>query len=246
MQITDTKISLDERLNALITDIENPTLQSAVHYALFPGGKRLRPQMLLSITGSVGLDAAAAIELVHTYTLIHDDLPAMDNDDFRRGKPSLHKAFDEATAILTGDLLLTLAFEVLSNALLPSPLIVELTRILSKYIGANGIISGQMRDISQKNNTWEEYQQIALQKTADLFIATLIMGARIKSLPESDITLYTQFGQTFGLLYQIKDDLEDNEAPLLNLSDTKNLLTLHAKHLLANLSTPNPFLMSLL
>jgi len=202
--------------------------------------------MLLSITGSVGLDAAIAVELIHTYTLIHDDLPAMDNDDFRRGKPSLHKAFDEATAILTGDLLLTLSFEVLANALLPSPLIVELTRILTKYIGANGIIAGQMRDISKKNGSWEEYQQIALKKTADLFTAALLMGARIKALSESDISLYTQFGQTFGLLYQIRDDLEDGEAPLMNLADTKNLLTLHANHLLANLSTPNQFLINLL
>ncbi len=244
MQVVDIKLTIDERIKVFVHEIKNPILQKAAFYSLFPGGKRLRPKMLLSIAGDIGLDAACAIELIHTYTLIHDDLPAMDDDDFRRGKPSLHKAFDEATAILTGDLLLTLAFEVIAKSPLPSPLSLELIRLISNYIGGNGLIQGQILDLTSKNPLWEEYQHIALKKTADLFTVALIVGARIKNLPETDIALYTQFGQTFGLLYQIKDDLEDGNSPLpkASLTEMTNLLTLNAKHLLSNISIPNTFL----
>lgn len=236
--------SLEERLQTILTSIKNPLLRESVAYALFSGGKRLRPKMLLSITGAKGIDVAAAIECIHTYTLIHDDLPSMDNDDIRRGKPTLHKAFDEATAILTGDLLLTLAFEILANAPLSSSL--TLIRIFSKYIGANGIIDGQVQDLKKPVTSWEEYQEIAIKKTADLFTATLIAASVI--VEERDLSLFTQFGKTYGILYQIYDDLEDQNAPLslTTLGPMAHLLQIHARHLLQSLSIKNPFLESLL
>ena len=237
---------IDERLEEILKAINNPILREASHYALFSGGKRIRPNMLLSVSGPEGLDIAAAIELIHTYTLIHDDLPSMDNDDYRRGRPTLHKAFDEAIAILIGDLLQTLAFEVIAESKLPPHLIVSITRNISKKVGANGLIEGQLLDIASKSMTidWNQHEHISLRKTADLFTTALECGALIKNLPPAEIAIYTQFGQTFGLLYQLKDDLEDQNSPLPpeTLKETKALLTLHAEHLLSRLSNPNPFL----
>lgn len=237
---------IDDRINQIISNIDNQILREASHYALFPGGKRIRPKMLLSISGKEGLDVAVAIELIHTYTLIHDDLPSMDNDDFRRGNPSLHKAFGEATAILTGDLLLTLAFQVIAESGLPPSLILNIILNISKKIGANGLIVGQLLDIASKTKSigWEEHQHISLRKTADLFTTALVCGAMIKGLPESEIALYTQFGQTFGLLYQLKDDLDDQNSPipLNDLNRAKDLTLVHAEHLLSLLSSPNSFL----
>ena len=237
---------INERIEQILSEIDNQTLREACHYSLFSGGKRIRPNMLLSVSGNDGLDVAAAIELIHTYTLIHDDLPSMDNDDFRRGKPTLHKAFGEATAILTGDLLLTLAFQVIAESSLLPEIAIKIIRIISKNIGANGLIVGQHLDIASKalNIDWQDHQYISLRKTADLFTAALTCGAEIKGLPESEIALYSQFGQTFGLLYQLKDDLDDQNSPIPinSLNQTKALLTVHAEHLLSRLSISNSFL----
>lgn len=232
---------IEERIKSILSTIENPTLYKACHYALFPGGKRLRPKMLLSIAGNAGLDIAVAIEFIHTYTLIHDDLPAMDNDDFRRGKLTLHKAFSESTAILTGDLLLTLAFQVISESGLSCAL--ELIRVISKNIGANHLLQGQLLDLASKGShiPWETYQTIAIKKTADLFTTALVCGALIKNLPEDQVSIYKEFGQTFGLLYQIKDDIEDKD--LSSTHQESNLpLKIRATSLLSKLSTPNIFL----
>jgi geranylgeranyl diphosphate synthase type II len=243
-------MNVDERIEAIVSKINHPILKEASHYALFSGGKRLRPKMTLSIAGDLGLDVACAIELIHTYTLIHDDLPAMDNDDLRRGKPTLHKAFDEATAILTGDLLLTLAFQVISESELPDSVIVAITRLISRKIGPNGIIEGQLLDLASESIplTWPEYQHICLRKTADLFDAALLAGALIQNLPESDLSIYSSFGKAFGLLYQIQDDLEDKNSTISirDLESIRALLTLHATRLLSNLSTHNSFLVTLL
>ncbi len=237
---------LEEKLEEHLLKISNETLRNACHYAVFSGGKRLRPKMLLSIANEKGIDIAVAIELIHTYTLIHDDLPSMDNDDFRRGKPTLHKAFGEATAILAGDLLLTLAFQVISESYLHPTLIVKIMSLISQNIGANSLIEGQFLDLKSKSKTldWDVYQHIVNCKTANLFTASLLSGALIKNLSKEDIATYFQFGQTFGLLFQIKDDLKDKNSPVdvIDLEKSAALLFLHAEHLLSKLKSANSFL----
>lgn len=240
---------IDKRIEAVLSTIAHPNLKEALHYALFSGGKRLRPKMVLSITGEVGLDVAIALEFIHTYSLVHDDLPSMDDDDFRRGKPTLHKAFNESTAILIGDLLLTLAFQLLSESKLSPELIVKTIQIVTNHIGGNGLIEGQFLDLEAKRSSleWQEYQYIALRKTGDLFTTALVCGAHIKNLNEVEIAIYAQIGQTYGLLYQIKDDVEDKNSPFSPeiLLKCAKLLTDHAEHLLSRLSAPNSFLSSL-
>ena len=138
---------------------ERPTearLKEAMLYAVQSGGKRIRPLLTLAVgfagtaSNEAALDLACALEMIHTYSLIHDDLPGMDDDDMRRGRPTVHKTFDEATAILAGDALLTLAFEVAANANLEARQLVEAVKILSSASGMSGMISGQMKDIAVK------------------------------------------------------------------------------------------------
>jgi len=149
---------------ALIRELEagetlSATLADSMRYSLLAGGKRLRPILLMAAAEAVGgkgedyLTTACAIEMIHTYSLIHDDLPGMDDDDMRRGRPTVHKAFDEATAILAGDALLTLAFEVAANANLEARQLVEAVKILSSASGMSGMISGQMKDIASEEVT---------------------------------------------------------------------------------------------
>ena len=180
---------LENRLEEITNVVENETLKSAMHYALFSGGKRLRPLLLLSISGKKGLDIACAIELIHTYTLIHDDLPAMDNDDYRRGKKTLHKVFDDATAILVGDMLLTLSFELLSKAKLKPTLKLKIIELISEKIGANGLILGQHLDLLSKNKHLDEetLKLISHKKTAELFLATILAGAYIKGVNQNEL-----------------------------------------------------------
>jgi geranylgeranyl diphosphate synthase type II len=202
---------LENRLEEITNQVENETLKSAMHYALFSGGKRLRPLLLLSICGKKGLEVACAIELIHTYTLIHDDLPAMDNDDFRRGKKTLHKVFDEATAILVGDMLLTLSFELISKAKLKPNLKLKIIQLVSEKIGANGLILGQHLDLLSKNEDLDEeiLKLISHKKTAELFLASIMAGAYIKGVNQNELSEYEVFANEFGLYYQVKDDLED-------------------------------------
>ena len=159
-------------------------LKEAMLYAVQSGGKRIRPLLTLAI-GSAGtssneaaLDLACALEMIHTYSLIHDDLPGMDDDDLRRGRPTVHKAFDEATAILAGDALLTLAFEVAANAILQSHQLVEAVKILSTASGMSGMISGQMKDIASEEVTitLEQMKEIHREKTGELLLAAVRLG----------------------------------------------------------------------
>jgi geranylgeranyl diphosphate synthase type II len=237
---------IEEKLEETLLKIRNETLRNACHYAVFSGGKRLRPKMLLSISGEKGIDIALAIELIHTYTLIHDDLPSMDNDDFRRGKPTLHKAFGESTAILAGDLLLTLSFQIISESTLAPSLALKILSLITQNIGANSLIEGQFLDLESKSRTlkWDTYQHIARCKTANLFSAALLSGALIINLSEEDFAIYSQFGQTFGLLFQINDDLKDQNSPvdINDLEKSAKMLFCHAEHLLSKLKSPNPFL----
>jgi len=157
--------------------------------------------------GSVAsaLDPACALEFIHTYSLIHDDLPCMDDDDLRRGKPSLHKAFDEATAVLTGDFLLTYAFQVLAQSPLPPEARLLMIEKLSIYAGNRGMIGGQMLDIAACGDF--EWEKIHALKTAALFSAAFEFGGIAASTPHLD--LLREIGLTFGMAFQLADDLED-------------------------------------
>ena len=191
-------------------------LKEAMLYAVQSGGKRIRPLLTLAVGASgtsrneAALDLACALEMIHTYSLIHDDLPGMDDDDLRRGRPTLHKAFDEATAILAGDALLTLAFEVAANAKLQAHQLVEAVKILSTASGMSGMISGQMKDIASEEVTitLEQMKEIHREKTGELLLATVRLGnlfiddAKMKEA-------FVSYATHFGLAFQIQNDLQD-------------------------------------
>ena len=191
-------------------------LKEAMLYAIQSGGKRIRPLLTLAV-GSAGtssneatLDLACALEMIHTYSLIHDDLPGMDDDDLRRGRPTLHKAFDEATAILAGDALLTLAFEVAANANLEADQLVEAVKILSTASGMSGMISGQMKDIASEEATitLEQMKEIHREKTGELLLAAVCLG----NLFVNDSKMkeaFVSYATHFGLAFQIQNDLQD-------------------------------------
>ena len=191
-------------------------LKEAMLYAVQSGGKRIRPLLTLAV-GSAGtanneavLDLACALEMIHTYSLIHDDLPGMDNDDLRRGRPTVHKAFDEATAILAGDALLTLAFEVAANANLEAGPLVEAVKILSTASGMSGMISGQMKDIASEEVTitLEQLKEIHREKTGELLLAAVHLG----NLFVNDTKMkeaFVLYATHFGLAFQIQNDLQD-------------------------------------
>ena len=192
-------------------------LKEAMLYAVQSGGKRIRP-LLTFVVGSAGtvnnneaaLDLACALEMIHTYSLIHDDLPGMDDDDLRRGRPTVHKAFDEATAILAGDALLTLAFEVAANAKVEAGQLVEAVKILSTASGMSGMISGQMKDIASEEVkiTLEQMKEIHREKTGELLLAAVRLGnlfvhdAKLKEA-------FVSYATHFGLAFQIQNDLQD-------------------------------------
>ena len=191
-------------------------LKEAMLYAIQSGGKRIRPLLTLAV-GSAGtssneatLDLACALEMIHTYSLIHDDLPGMDDDDLRRGRPTLHKAFDEATAILAGDALLTLAFEVAANANLEADQLVEAVKILSTASGMSGMISGQMKDIASEEATitLEEMKEIHREKTGELLLAAVRLG-NLFVLDSKMKEAFVSYATHFGLAFQIQNDLQD-------------------------------------
>jgi len=195
----------------------HPTYEDALHNMLVAGGKRFRPALLLGVVGaynSLLLDgarhAAYAIELLHTYSLIHDDLPAMDDSPLRRGKPTLHVSFDEVTAILVGDALNTYSFEVLSNAPFSDYTRVQLIRELASNGGLNGMVLGQAIDCYFENKPLkvEDIKFLHTNKTAKLIAASLKMGAIIVGKEELAEKLY-EFGIKLGLLFQIQDDILD-------------------------------------
>ena len=191
-------------------------LKEAMLYAVQSGGKRIRPLLTLAV-GSAGtssneaaLDLSCALEMIHTYSLIHDDLPGMDDDDLRRGRPTVHKAFDEATAILAGDALLTLAFEVAANANLQAHQLVDAVKILSTASGMSGMISGQMKDIASEEATitLEQMKEIHREKTGELLLAAVRLG----NLFVNDSKMkeaFVSYATHFGLAFQIQNDLQD-------------------------------------
>jgi geranylgeranyl diphosphate synthase type II len=205
-------------------------LHDAMAYSLLAAGKRLRPRLVILACAASGgdesaaLPAAAAVEMVHTYSLIHDDLPAMDDDDLRRGRPTCHKAFGEATAILAGDALLTLAFHTLGNKY-PAKTAAGCVVELAAGAGANGMVGGQVLDLAWENRQdggIAELEAIHATKTGALFRACLRMGGWVAqgerpNGPDDKITgAFDEFGRSFGLMFQITDDLLDVEGDALS------------------------------
>ncbi|MHB0945925.1 MAG: polyprenyl synthetase family protein [Sedimentisphaerales bacterium] len=193
-------------------------LKDAIEYTLSAGGKKVRAAVVLwscnAINEKITADAkiaAAAVEMLHTYSLIHDDLPAMDDDDYRRGKPSCHKAFDEATAILTGDALLTMAFEVLATKISSPERAIEMIKVLAQAAGPCGMIAGQVKDIASENGLGSgiDVQDIHINKTAKMFWASATLGAIAADATKTQMDLLGRFGLELGLGFQIADDILD-------------------------------------
>ena len=198
-------------------------LEEAMKYAVLAGGKRIRPLLVFAtfeladpvVISKVSNEAvdqvAIALELIHTFSLVHDDLPAMDNDDLRRGKPTTHKVYDEATALLVGDALQAQAFQVLSTVNLEPALQVALIRELSFSAGAHGMCGGQAIDLANVGHalTLEELQRMHQLKTGALLRAAIRMGARLAYLSEQDVQLLDQFANDIGLGFQVVDDILD-------------------------------------
>jgi len=215
-------------------------IHEAMRYSVFAGGKRLRPVLVLAAAEVVGgssaavMPAACGLELIHTYSLIHDDLPAMDNDDFRRGKPTSHKVFGEAIAILAGDALLTVAFELIArcgiDGLVPAHRVVRTVYEISRAAGSEGLIGGQVVDITSsgrplasENVLWYMHEA----KTAVLYRVALRTGAILGGGTEESIELLGEFGHHFGMAFQITDDILDIEGEQAKLgkpvgSDVRN------------------------
>ncbi|SHM91798.1 polyprenyl synthetase family protein [Roseibium suaedae] len=200
-------------------------LLEAMRYASLGGGKRLRPLLVLEVAALFGRDlsetdkgpaiAGSALEFIHCYSLVHDDLPAMDDDDLRRGQPTVHKAFDEATAILAGDALLTLAFDVIAEDVVHADAAVRLrlSRDLARASGIGGMAGGQMLDLESENRdrTETEIRTLQAMKTGALIRYACRAGAILANAPEEDVARMTRFGEIIGLAFQLADDLLDVE-----------------------------------
>jgi len=213
-----------EQVNHVLRDLVekqtdlNPDIKKAMEYTLYAPGKRIRAAIVLwcceLVSGGTnrnGEIAAAAIEIVHTYSLIHDDLPAMDNDDIRRGRPTCHKAFDEATAILTGDALLTLAFEILAKEIDEPDIAVKIISQLAESAGPAGMIAGQMADLRAENlkGTVPMLEYIHQNKTARMFQCAALCGAIAAAADTGQLRCFWEYGLNVGLAFQVADDILD-------------------------------------
>ncbi len=200
-------------------------LLAAMRYAVMGPGKRLRPRLALLAAqacqgdASLAIPAACAVELIHAYSLVHDDLPAMDDDDLRRGRPTVHREFDEATAILVGDALQALAFEALAVGISDSDKAARCCLELATRIGVGGLVGGQADDLAAGNGIASKeiderlahLRQIHTRKTGRLIVASLRLGAIASGGSEPQIEALTTYGQALGLLFQVTDDLLDTE-----------------------------------
>lgn len=211
------KLKFEQYLKSQITEKSGTQLEASMKYSLDAGGKRLRPLLLLAVLrafekeGSKGYPAAAALEMVHTYSLIHDDLPAMDNDSLRRGKATNHIQFNEATAILAGDALLTQAFEVIIEGDYSSNNKVALVRLLSECAGYQGMVGGQQADINaeQQKLTLNELENIHLRKTGALIHFAFVAAGILADQAPAILSLLKMIGYKLGIAYQIRDDILD-------------------------------------
>ncbi|WP_415714948.1 polyprenyl synthetase family protein [Roseibium sp.] len=199
-----------------------PRLLAAMRHGALNGGKRLRPILFLETANLFQHEtegavlAACALEMIHCYSLVHDDLPAMDDDDLRRGQPTVHKAYDEATAILAGDALLTLAFDVIKDDKVhpDASLRLRLSRELARAAGIGGMAGGQMLDLESehRDRTETEIRRLQSMKTGALLRYACRAGAILANASDSDIERLTRFGEVIGLAFQLADDLLDVEA----------------------------------
>lgn len=217
------RVRIDRAIRELLPPLNSfpEQLHEAVYYTLFAGGKRLRPLLAIASCEAVGgesekcLPLACAIELIHTYSLVHDDLPAMDNDDYRRGQLTAHKKFGEAIAILTGDALLTEAFYLLSSPVFAGgdPLLSrQIIRELSEASGSRGMVGGQAFDLAlegKEDVTLEMLENLHRRKTGALISASVTAGARVGGASEKELEALKSYGQKLGLAFQIKDDILD-------------------------------------
>jgi len=202
-------------------------LYDAMEYSLLAGGKRLRPVLTIAAAEAVGgkaegavLDFACALEFIHTYSLIHDDLPAMDDDDLRRGRPTSHKVFGEALAILAGDALLTEAFALMARG--TDPMRVRLCAMLSEAAGAQGMVGGQADDIRTPwPHTLEFLEKLHLRKTGALIAVACGGGARAAGAAETQVAAMQDYGYHLGLAFQICDDLMDLAGDPVKMGKTK-------------------------
>ncbi len=222
---------IDAALDRLMPSADEipPTIHQAMRYSVFAGGKRIRPMLcveasrIFSAETNAAVEAGCALELIHTYSLIHDDLPALDNDDLRRGKPTCHKQFNEATAILAGDALLTLAFETLSRIPTDAQRCVHVIREISSAAGTrNGMVGGQVADIEaeRKPVTAETLSYIHKSKTAALIRGSVVAGAICGGGDPEDIERMRRFGDNIGWAFQVVDDILDVEESSAALGKT--------------------------
>jgi geranylgeranyl diphosphate synthase type II len=227
--LAELRATIESAMADRLSDVMWPrSLKEVVEYSLLAGGKRLRPVLVLLAADFCGgrqgdaVPAACAIEMLHTYSLIHDDLPSMDDDDFRRGRPTSHKMFGEALAILAGDCLLTLAFETVAKCLLPGSIRAELAAVLATAAGGGGMVGGQILDLEAEKgglipigsnlsagDPVDQLTRIHTMKTGALIAASLELGAICAEADESTRGCLRQYGFEIGLAFQIADDLLD-------------------------------------
>jgi geranylgeranyl diphosphate synthase type II len=219
--LEESRERVDKALDDLMPreDSHPARLVSAMRYSLFAGGKRIRPILVLAAAGAAGakeddaLQPACAVELVHTYSLIHDDLPAMDDDDFRRGHPTCHRAFDEGTAILAGDALLTMAFDLLSadGAGIKDRLRLRMVQELARAAGWRGMVGGQQVDMDSEGSEPDlpllEY--IHTHKTGAMIRCSVMLGGLSADADDTTLKALSSFGEKVGLAFQVVDDILD-------------------------------------
>lgn len=221
---------INDALNDYLTTLSdtNTRLSEAIRYSTLLGGKRIRPVLALATASCFGstiehsMNAACAVELIHAYSLIHDDLPAMDDDDLRRGQPTCHRAFDEATAILAGDALQTMAFELLSNSEhYSSDKRIEMIKLLAKASGPKGMVLGQAIDFDSvgQSISLAQLERMHRHKTGALIEAAVLIGALTSQSDVSpkELEALTRYAQAIGLAFQVQDDILDI------ISDTETL-----------------------
>lgn len=211
---------IEKEIDKILSDYKTSPIYPSLTYAIKSGGKRLRPTLLLASYSSfkdnedLSIPFAIAIEFIHTYSLIHDDLPAIDNADTRRGKPSLHKVFGEDIAILAGDAFLTLAFEIISKVnYFKENLTLKAIQEIAENAGINGMVGGQVMDVmtTPEEANEELLTYIHSKKTGSLIKASLKVGAILAETDEENLKKIENFGEKVGLSYQILDDIEDSK-----------------------------------
>lgn len=230
--IEERSVLIESWLDDFVPPADEPpgALHAAMRHLLFPGGKRLRPMLAMAAAEAVGarpeaaLPMAAAVELIHTYSLVHDDLPCMDDDEVRRGLPTVHVAFDQATAVLAGDGLQALAFEAALVAAPEAPeRAVRAARDLARAAGSRGLVGGQVDDLGAESAETPpspaELESIHERKSAALIAAAIVTGARVGGASEELLGRLQKFGMDVGVAFQITDDRLDGDGLAVSLGD---------------------------